>query len=279
MTALYRTIRIRKRMLLFAALILLVSLAVSILSYCMAPSQNYTHLYPQMYAQAKEPDTQEPQDQQMRIKKAYLTFDDGPSRVTPEILDVLKKLNVKATFFVIGRTDENDIAALKRIQAEGHSIGAHSYSHKYQQIYKSVEDYLDDFNDIEEWIFEITGEHTQIFRFPGGSNNSTAKRGIMTGIATEMTRRGYTYYDWNVIAHDDRKEAYSPDVLFDNVVKSAKGKLERDLTLLFHDNSTRKTTPQVLPRVVKYFQEQGYEFDKITPETRPIQFNKPQMSK
>ncbi len=68
-----------------------------------------------------------------------------------------------------------------------------------------MEDYLDDFNDIEEWIFEITGEHTQIFRFPGGSNNSTAKRGIMTDIATEMTRRGYTYYDWNVIAHDDKK--------------------------------------------------------------------------
>ena len=270
----YRTIRVGKRKLIVAALVLLVSLTASVLSFCTDSRPSYSQLYPQMYAEAKEP-----QGQEKQVKKAYLTFDDGPSKVTPEILDTLDALGIKATFFVIGRTNEADVAALKRIQAEGHSIGAHSYSHQYEKIYRSVENYLDDFNEIEEWIFEITGEHTQIFRFPGGSNNATAKKSIMTGIATEMTRRGYTYYDWNVIAHDDRKAAYPPDVLFDNVVKSAKGKLERDLVLLFHDNATRKTTPQVLPRVVKYFQEQGYEFDKITPETRPIQFVKPQNSK
>lgn len=274
MTVLYRTIRIRKGMLSVAVLILLVSLTVSILSFCTDKQQSYSHLYPRLYADAKEPDRQ-PTQEEKTIKTAYLTFDDGPSCVTPEILDMLKELNIKATFFVIGRTGESDIAALKRIQAEGHSIGAHSYSHDYRKIYKSVEDYLDDFNEIEEWIFEITGEHTQIFRFPGGSNNSTAKKSTLLGIAAEMTRRGYTYYDWNVIAHDDRKAAYSPEILFDNVVKSAKGKLKRDLVLLFHDNATRKTTPQVLPQVVSYFQEQGYQFDKITPETVPIQFVKP----
>ena len=154
-----------KRMLLIAALILLVSVVVSILSYCMAPSQNYTHLYPQMYAQAKEPDAQEPQEQQSRIKSISDLWRwtlAGNSGNTGCFKGTERESHL---FFVIGRTDKNDIAALKRIQAEGHSIGVHSYSHKYQQIYKSVEDYLDDFNDIEEWIFEITGEHTQIFRF------------------------------------------------------------------------------------------------------------------
>ena len=97
----------------------------------------------------------------------------------------------------------------------------------------------------------------------------------MTAIAEEMTRRGYTYYDWNVIAHDDKKAAYSPEVLFQNVKASAKGKLDRDLILLFHDNATRKTTPDVLPQVVEYFRENGYEFDQITSDTRPIQFQKP----
>ena len=101
----------------------------------------------------------------------------------------------------------------------------------------------------------------------------------MTKIATEMTRRGYVYYDWNVIARDDKKTVYSADRLFENVKSSSKGKLNRDLILLFHDNATRKTTVEVLPRVISYLKESGYDFEKITPATTPIQFNKPQLQK
>ena len=271
----YKVIKLRWKFVITVTVLLTVCImALLVGSSVNAGTQagDYPYLYPNLNTEAETPVTQ-------AGKKAYITFDDGPSKVTPDILDTLKALDVKATFFVIGATQERDINTLKRMHEEGHAIGIHSYSHKYNQIYRSVEDYLDDFNEIENWIFEITGEHTQIFRFPGGSNNATAKKGIMTSIATEMTRRGYVYYDWNVIAHDDRKTVYSADRLFENVKSSSKGKLNRDLILLFHDNATRKTTVEVLPRVIAYLKENGYDFEKITPATTPIQFNKPQLQK
>lgn len=269
----YKTVKIKKRVWALL-LILLLSAGFLLAADAYAPRDGYENRYPQLYAERGE-QTKPPK----AVKTVYITFDDGPSKVTPDILDTLKELDVKATFFVIGRTGEQDIQTLKRIHSEGHSIGAHSYSHKYHEIYQDVESYLDDFNEIENWIYEITGEHTEIFRFPGGSNNSTAKKSMMTKIATEMTRRGYTYFDWNVIAHDDRKTVYSAEQLFQNVVKSAKGKLERNLVILFHDNSTRTTTVEVLPRVIDYFKEQGYVFDRLTPAVNPIQFNKPKTEK
>ncbi len=271
----YRTIRISRRLFVTTAAVFVLSLLLSFVSASIRLPKGYTRLYPGLYVSAEEDEKQGDTPDTVQIKKAYLTFDDGPSGVTPRILDVLDELGVKATFFVIGRNSEADVETLRRIHEEGHTIGLHSYSHEYQKIYHSVEDYLADFQALEQWVFEITGERAEIFRFPGGSNNSTAKKSVMTAIAEEMTRRGYTYYDWNVIAHDDKKAAYSPEVLFQNVKASAKGKLDRDLILLFHDNATRKTTPDVLPQVVEYFRENGYEFDQITSDTRPIQFQKP----
>ncbi len=264
----YKTMRLPKKLLLCTVLFLILSILFLIVADAMQTEKTYAHLFPELYASA--------QDKKDAVQKtAYITFDDGPSKVTPAILDALKEANVKATFFVIGRTSEQDVATLRRIHEEGHSIGIHSYSHKYKEIYRSVEAYLEDFSEIEAWIYALTGEHPQIFRFPGGSNNSSAKKSLMVDIATEMTRRGYIYHDWNVIAHDDQKTIYSADQLYQNVVKSAKNKLDRDLTLLFHDNSTRKTTAEALPKVIEYFRSQGYVFEKITPETKPIQFNKP----
>lgn len=271
----YKVVKLRWKFLIIITVFLTVCMIVLLVGSTVnagTQTDDYTHLYPNLNAEAEMPVTRSG-------KTAYITFDDGPSKVTPDILDTLQSLDVKATFFVIGATQERDVDTLKRIHDEGHAIGIHSYSHKYNEIYRNVENYLEDFNEIEDWIFEITGEHTQIFRFPGGSNNATAKKGIMTKIATEMTRRGYVYYDWNVIARDDKKTVYSADRLFENVKSSSKGKLNRDLILLFHDNATRKTTVEVLPRVISYLKESGYGFDKITPATTPIQFNKPQLQK
>ena len=268
----YKTMKIQKKFLLCTVVFLVLSILFLIVADAVTAEKTYAHLFPELYASAE--------DKKEAVQKtAYITFDDGPSKVTPAILDALKEANVKATFFVIGRTSEQDIATLKRIHEEGHSIGIHSYSHKYKEIYRSVEAYLEDFSEIETWLYALTGEHTQIFRFPGGSNNSTAKKSLMIDIATEMTRRGYIYYDWNVIAHDDQKTVYSANQLYQNVVKSAKNKLNRNLILLFHDNSTRMTTAEAIPKVIEYFRAQGYVFDKITPDTTPIQFNKPKTEK
>lgn len=271
----YRVIKLRWKFLIALTVILTVGLAgLTFVNMARGgtPTGEDAPLYPNLRTEAEQPTVRE-------RKTAYLTFDDGPSKVTPYILDILEAEKVKATFFVIGTTRAGELETIKRIYDEGHSVGVHSYSHKYHEIYRSVADYLKDFNEMENRIFEITGEHPRIFRFPGGSNNATAKKSVMAEIATEMIERGYVYYDWNVIAHDDRETVYPAERLLENVKNSAKGKLTGDLILLFHDNATRKTTAEVLPQVISYLRENGYDFAKITPDTTPIQFHKPQRQK
>ena len=98
----------------------------------------------------------------MAEKTVYLTYDDGPSKNTPRILDVLKKYGVKATFFVIGKEDEESLALYKRIVDEGHTIAVHTYSHKYHDIYQSVDAYLEDFEKVENLIYNTTGIHLSL---------------------------------------------------------------------------------------------------------------------
>ena len=134
----------------------------------------------------------------------YLTFDDGPSARTLEILDILKEYNIKATFFILSDEKETSRDIVKRIYDEGHSIGVHSSSHAYEKIYKSVDHFLSDFEICLEYIKDITGEAPNIFRFPGGSVNSYNKD-ICKELTDEMTRRGFTYFDWNVSGEDATK--------------------------------------------------------------------------
>ena len=131
----------------------------------------------------------------------YLTFDDGPSARTDEILEILDKYGVKATFFVVGANEEGDLERMQKIVAAGHTLAIHSYSHDYKKIYASVEAYLEDFNQMFCQIYEATGVKPQIFRFPGGSVNSY-NVGIHQQLIAEMTRRGFVYFDWNVANGD-----------------------------------------------------------------------------
>lgn len=134
----------------------------------------------------------------------YLTFDDGPSlEVTPYILDVLKKYNIKATFFVINKNSNTDYL-IKRAYDEGHTIGLHSYTHSYN-IYASVSSYFDDLTKIEDKVISLTGESSKIIRFPGGTSNTISRNysnGIMSALAKEVQNRGYSYFDWNVGSSD-----------------------------------------------------------------------------
>ena len=83
------------------------------------------------------------EDSKENKKIAYLTFDDGPSRtVTPQILDILAKYDIKATFFVVGKYAEKNPDILRRIYEEGHVIGNHTYSHNYNYIYKNVSNFV-----------------------------------------------------------------------------------------------------------------------------------------
>src|SRR5699024_8931981 len=127
----------------------------------------------------------------------YLTFDDGPRDGTTDvILDILKEKGVKATFFV---TMNGNDSLIKRIVDEGHSIGIHTASHKYDIIYASRDNYFNDLEQVHKRIYDITGVDSKLIRFPGGSSNTISKKyseGIMSTLTKEVLNKGYQYYDW-----------------------------------------------------------------------------------
>lgn len=203
-------------------------------------------------------------------KVVYLSFDDGPSVMTAEILDVLKEKNVPATFFVIGATTERGKMLYQRIVDEGHALGIHSYSHRYGEIYASADAYLKDFNRLSDHLESIVGVRPSIFRFPGGSNNKHASKEVLKEIKTRMEKAGNVWFDWNAIAKDDKSKATPAQKMFDNIVKSA-GEKEKIL-ILMHDDALRTTAPECIRMLVDYYTGLGYRFEKLTPETDPIRF-------
>lgn len=230
-----------------------------------APGKEYQGRYPALYASPLE-------DTVYEDNTMYLTFDDGPSaECTGRVLDVLKKYNVKATFFVIGfnSDDEGKKALLKRIAAEGHTIGLHTYSHDYGHIYASVDDYLSDFNKIHELVYAVTGIKADIFRFPGGSVNDY-NRHVCQEIVEEMTRRGFRYYDWNICSNDAVGYVASSSAIISSVLEQS-GDLARGI-VLFHDSATKLTTADALPQIIMGLQEQGYRFAALRKEIAPVQF-------
>ncbi len=150
-------------------------------------------------------------------KQIYLTFDDGPSQNTDEILDILKEYDVKATFFVVGKTDERSVQAYQRIVAEGHTLAMHSYSHKYDEIYESKESYVEDLTKLQDYLYQITGILPRFYRFPGGSSNTVSKVDIQELIAY-LNENGITYFDWNIASGDAVSTPLSAEVIVENCV-------------------------------------------------------------
>lgn len=202
-------------------------------------------------------------------KEIYLTFDDGPSRSTSKILDILKEYGVKATFFVVGRTDDNSVALYKRIVEEGHTLAMHSYSHRYNEIYKSQESFVEDMEKLQEYLYEVTGIWPRFYRFPGGSSN-TVSSVEMQKLMAYLNENGITYFDWNISSGDASNVQISADNIVDNCINGLGDKSE--CMILMHDATEKKTTVEALPEVIHRIQESGnYEFLPITDSTAPIQ--------
>ena len=204
-------------------------------------------------------------------KVVYLTFDDGPSVVTAEILDVLKEEGIPATFFVIGATTQRGKDLYCRIVEEGHALGIHSYSHRYGEIYESADAYMADFLRLSDHLEDIAGVRPTIFRFPGGSNNRHASAAVLKEIKERMEKLGNVWFDWNAIAKDDGSQTASADDMFRNIVKSAGDKSR--ILILMHDDTIRTTAPECIRMLAEYYRDLGYRFEKLTPETEPIRFN------
>ena len=198
-------------------------------------------------------------------KVCYLTFDDGPSDNTLKILDILKRANAKASFFVIG-TSKLDY--IKRIHNEGHTVALHANNHDYSKIYKSEEAYFKDLNAIAAKVKKITGVDSKIIRFPGGSSNTISKdynKGIMTRLTKQVQQKGYTYVDWNVDSTDASGNNVPKSKILNNVKMYSKG--QGDICVLMHDTGAKNTTVEALPEMISYLRSEGFRFEALTTES------------
>lgn len=205
-------------------------------------------------------------------KYAYLTFDDGPSANTIKILDFLKANDIKATFFVLGKSDQKEV--YKRIVAEGHTLAVHSNTHEYSNIYRNVDSFMKDINALTVFLEETTGVNANILRFPGGSNNQISFRyggkEIMDKIIPEVEKAGYVYFDWNVDSQDAAKSHQDKQVIVNSVLSGAK--YTDHAVILMHDAAAKTTTVEALPEIVTGLKKQGYIFRALTADTEPVKF-------
>lgn len=192
-------------------------------------------------------------------KTAFLTFDDGPSsNITPQILDILHKYNIKATFFIVGRMARNNTEIVKRIFSEGHSIANHSYSHEYSYIYSNVDNLMGEVYACDDVLKSILGNDftTRVFRFPGGAFGSS-----YSTFKSVLNERGYDFINWNVETGDATGYNVPVNLLVGNVKTQSKG--VEDIVVLMHDLGTKYTTAEALPSIIEYLMSQGYEFKKL----------------
>ncbi|MDE7313054.1 MAG: polysaccharide deacetylase [Eubacterium sp.] len=181
-------------------------------------------------------------------RKVYLTFDDGPSKNTRKILKILDRYDVKATFFVTGRKDEASLKLYQEIAERGHTIGMHSYSHKYDEIYASVDTFEQDLEQIQSQIFDAVGITCRLYRFPGGSSNQVSKLDMKEFIRV-LKERKITYFDWNVECGDASSHSYTAKEMVDNVMQDVV-KYHTSVVLM-HDAENKSNTVKALPVIIE----------------------------
>ncbi|MBR6917562.1 MAG: polysaccharide deacetylase family protein, partial [Clostridia bacterium] len=200
----------------------------------------------------------------------YLTFDDGPSYMTPRILDILAQYNVKATFFILNYSAAN-AALVARAINEGHTIGIHGYSHDYSIIYTSPEAGLENITKLHDKLVADFGYSTDITRFPGGSSNTVSRNycaGVMSALCPLAEQTGYHYFDWNVSSQDAAGGYVSAYTIVSNVtsyLRQGRGNI-----VLMHDSYGKETTAEALPQIIEYCIENGYTLAGLSSNTPPV---------
>jgi len=204
--------------------------------------------------------------------RVYLTFDDGPNpTVTPQVLDALKRNNVKATFFIIDYTTDAERELVKRIVNEGHTLAIHSQSHVYATCYASDDAYMNGLQAMHDKIYADTGYDARIIRFPGGTSNTTSRKycsGIMSRLAVRTVEAGYSYFDWNVDSGDASGNGVASSTIYNNVTKGLRR--GRNNVVLMHDAYGKSTTASALDDIINYCKANGYAVLPITTDTVPV---------
>jgi peptidoglycan/xylan/chitin deacetylase (PgdA/CDA1 family) len=194
----------------------------------------------------------------------YLTFDDGPSKLTGQVLDILEKEDVKATFFALGEQAQAHPELVKRIVQDGHSLGNHSYNHVYKELYSDFQIFWDQIQHSEDVFAKIADVRPKLVRAPGGTyTNFDAYYYYL------LDQAGYTVVDWNVDSGDSKRPHVPVNEIWQTVKESP---LEHEINVLFHDGSGHESTVEVLPQVIAYYKKLGYAFAPLTTQVKPKQF-------
>ncbi len=212
---------------------------------------------------------QKEMDQGDGVKRSYLTFDDGPSIYTDEIIDILNDYGVHATFFVCGTgdTDESLRHVYKRIVENGNTIGMHSYSHIYSRVYGDLDLFQYDLDKIRNLIYNETGVVPRYYRFPGGSGNTIASLPMIQYISV-LYSQGMEYYDWNVYCGDSSGRSLSSREIVKNTLDGVDRR--RTSVILLHDTGSRRSTVDALPGILDGLIARGADIRPIDDETPPL---------
>lgn len=207
-------------------------------------------------------------EENVTVRKVYLTFDDGPSSNTDNILDILDTYGVKATFFVTGKEGAKAEASYRRIVEEGHTLGMHSYTHDYSVIYASEEAFMEDMEKLQRYLYDVTGVQSTYIRFPGGSSNKVSDVDMRL-LITDVHEAGMEYFDWNVSSQDASSKPLTKEEILDNCLNS----IERfqNCIILMHDAGSKDSTVEALPELIEHIQAMEHtELLPITKDTVPV---------
>ncbi len=208
-----------------------------------------------------------------QTKHCYLTFDDGPTNITPKVLDVLRRYNVKATFFEVGSLIEANPDTARRVYEEGHLIANHSDGHNYEKLYASTDSFINEINKCYETIKSVgNGEDPfRLIRFPGGSYKSSADSysPVKQECKTVLKDNGYYYCDWNALNGDAEGKKKDASELLEYMKRNLDG--EENVVVLMHDAATKQATVDALPSIIEYFISEGYTFHRLDDVTYQAQ--------
>ncbi|GGA49874.1 polysaccharide deacetylase [Paenibacillus physcomitrellae] len=197
-------------------------------------------------------------------KTVYLTFDDGPSKLTASVLSILDRYQIKATFFVLGQQAQRSPELIRQIADAGHTIGNHSYDHDYDKLYHNFSDFWGQIKQTEEILRSITGKRPQLIRAPGGTFGHFDQTYFDL-----LAQAGYKVFDWDVDSGDsERKGVPAAEIL----KKATDTGGQDQIVLLMHDGSGHDNTVKALPQIIEYYKDKGYTFSALGPDTKPVQF-------
>lgn len=223
----------------------------------------------------KEPGIQE--EEGLAAHRVYLTFDDGPDANTEKILEILDRYDVKATFFVVGTACEGNEEILRDIVDGGHTLGMHSYSHDYAELYASLENFGDDLKREQDFLYEATGVKSMVYRFPGGSSNRVSDMD-MKEFAKYLDSQGVRFFDWNISSGDGGSYLFPAETIVENCTKDV-GQYGTSVVLM-HGCVGKETTLEALPTIIEKIQAmEDTVLLPITEGTEPVQHIKWQDNK